>query len=155
MKYEIACTLCGHNQIYSPRNSKTPKKPHTTCKSCGKDFSIDLGLSETIPRIPKNTKPTLLKKKAKDHLNPPEISDFIDDPDELLMSVSTRELNKKNPDPRWASILISVRKENIGKSKREGNIRSKFKSMDIKDIAKISSGRPIDSSQKPDFKESS
>ena len=38
---------------------------------------------------------------------------FIDDPDELLMSVAVRELNKPSPDPRWASILINCRKENI------------------------------------------
>ena len=40
-------------------------------------------------------------------------NDVIDDPDELLMSVAIRELNRANPDPRWASILISCKKENI------------------------------------------
>jgi len=154
MKYEVACSLCGHNQIYSPHNSKTPKKPHTTCKSCGKDFSIDIGISEIIPRVPKITKPTLLKKKVQGQI-PPRTDDFIDDPDELLMSVSIRQLNKPDPDARWASILIQVRKENLGQSKKEGNIRSKFKSMNIKDIAKISSGKRIDISQKPDLEETS
>ena len=38
---------------------------------------------------------------------------FIDDPDELLMSVAKRMLNKPDPDPRWANILLSCRKENI------------------------------------------
>ncbi len=97
-------------------------------------------------------------KKVKPHGQKPAIFDsnkFIDDPDELLMSVSTRELNKPNPDPRWASILISVRKENIGKSKKEGKIRSRFKSMNIKDIAKILSEKPPDTSQKQDLEESS
>ena len=91
-------------------------------------------------------------KKSNKNSQPPN---FIDDPDELLMSVAVRELNKPNPDPRWANVLITTRKENIGQSKKEGKIRSQFKSMNIKDIAKISSGRPIDISQKPDFEESS
>ena len=38
---------------------------------------------------------------------------FIDDPDELLMSVAKRMLNMPNPDPRWATILINCLKENI------------------------------------------
>ena len=80
------------------------------------------------------------QRKKEISINPPKTTKtpFIDDPDELLMSVSTRELNRPNPDPRWASILISVRKENIGKSKKEGDIQSKFKSMDIKELVKIS-----------------
>ena len=38
---------------------------------------------------------------------------FIDDPDELLLSVAIRELNRPDPDPRWATILINCKKENI------------------------------------------
>ena len=38
---------------------------------------------------------------------------YIDDPDELLMNVAIRELNRPKPDPRWASILINCKKENI------------------------------------------
>ena len=107
MKYEVACTFCGHNQIYSPRSEKIPKKPHTTCKSCNKDFSIDISISENVPRIPKNTKPTLLKNKDQK----PAIFDtpnFITDPNELLMSCAMRELNKSNPEVRWATILLNV-----------------------------------------------
>lgn len=40
-------------------------------------------------------------------------SQYIDDPDELLMSVAIRELNREHPDPRWASILINCKKEKI------------------------------------------
>ena len=43
---------------------------------------------------------------------------FIDDPDELLYSVAIRELNRSQPDPRWANILIQCR-EKIGKHKTE------------------------------------
>lgn len=97
-------------------------------------------------------------KIPKSTTNPPQTQEisFIDDPDELLHSVSIRELNKANPDPRWASILISVRKENIGKSIKEGNIQSKFKSMNIKDIVQIiSSQKEKNTSQKPELKEHS
>ena len=108
-----------------------------------------------MKKIPLNT------TKKNNHSNIPKSRvvstslGFIDDPDELLMSVAVRELNKPNPDPRWANVLITTRKENIGHSKKEGKIQSKFKSMNIKDIARISSGKPIDTSQKPDLKETS
>lgn len=45
--------------------------------------------------------------------NTPQAPRFIDDRDELLLSVAMRELNKPNPDPRWANILISCKKEKI------------------------------------------
>lgn len=86
---------------------------------------------------------------------PKQEKNIIDDPDELLYSVAMRELNKTNPNHQWARILIEVRKENISQSKKEGKIRSKFKSMNIKEVAKISAEKPTDTSQKPDFKESS
>lgn len=123
-------------------------------------WELDLSRSnydkiKSVRRKGKRSKKKKIIKKVQGHSSPPRTDDYIDDPDELLMSVSTRELNKPDPDPRWASILISVRKENIGKSKREGKIRSKFKSMNIKDIAKILSEKQNDISLKPDLKESS
>jgi len=56
----------------------------------------------TDKKIPKSTTKT-----------PPQETSFIDDPNELLLSVAIRELNKPNPDPRWASILINCKKEKI------------------------------------------
>jgi hypothetical protein len=54
------------------------------------------------------------KSNYKSHSIPPPMEHtLIDDPDELLMSVAIRELNKPDPDPRWANILISCKKENI------------------------------------------
>ena len=97
-------------------------------------------------------KQKITKSNNKPPTNPPS---FIDDPDELLMSVAVRELNKSNPDPRWANVLITTRKANIGQSTKEGKIRSRFKSMNIKDIAKILSEKPQGISQKQDLKESS
>ena len=155
MKYEITCTFCGNTQIYTPRAKKRSKKPHTDCKKCGKDFKINLDVSEVVERIPNLPKQKILEKV---HDQKPAIFDnskFIDDPDELLMSVAVRELNKPHPDPRWANVLITTRKENIGQSTKEGKIRSRFKSMSIKDIAKILSERPQDTLPKQDLEESS
>ena len=103
----------------------------------------------------KNLPPNTTKKKSIPPQNTSQEHKFIDDPDELLMSVSVRELNRPNPDPRWANVLITTRKANIGQSKKEGKIRSRFKSMNIKDIAKILSERPQDTLPKQDLKESS
>ena len=71
------------------------------------------------------------------------------------MSVAVRELNKPNPDPRWANVLITTRRENIGISKKEGNIQSKFKSMSIKEVSKILGKKQESILLKPDLKESS
>jgi len=54
----------------------------------------------------KTTIPPLLTPDGSDH-------PYIDDPDELLYSVSIRELNKPNPDARWATILLQAKKQNI------------------------------------------
>lgn len=54
-----------------------------------------------------------VKKVDQGHNFTPPNMTYKDDPDELLMSVAIRELNKPQPDPRWASILINCKKENI------------------------------------------
>ena len=74
-----------------------------------------LALNEVRPnndQTPKTTKQIIPKSTNK---NPPQRKEpsFIDDPNELLLSVAIRELNKPNPDPRWASILINCKKEKI------------------------------------------
>ncbi|KKM87859.1 hypothetical protein LCGC14_1264610 [marine sediment metagenome] len=148
------------------KNDATNKELYSLCNATTKDqkgsirkiksrYLNKLENHETV-ETPKIKIPQANPKQPPqvEGLNTPP-TDFIDDPDELLMSVATRELNKENPDPRWAGVLISVRKENIGVSKKEGNIRSQFKSMNIKDIAKILSRKPKDISLKPDIKESS
>lgn len=38
---------------------------------------------------------------------------YVDDPDELLMSVAIRELNRPNPAYQWANILLNARKQKI------------------------------------------
>ena len=98
-----------------------------------------------------------IPKKRKKKSIPPQNTPltFIDDPDELLLSVSMRMLNKPEPDPRWANVLITTRRENIGKSKKEGNIQSKFKSMSISEVSKILARKQENISLKKDLKESS
>lgn len=72
-----------------------------------------LALNEARP-IKKQTPTQNIKKKTNSASPPPrEEPQFIDDPDELLMSVAIRELNKPNPNPSWANILINCKKENI------------------------------------------
>lgn len=135
------CPKCKHKEVYEGQ----AKRPRIHCEECKHRYYITT----------QKTQKDVIKKT---HDQKPAIFDsnnFIDDPDELLMSVAVRELNRPNPDPRWANVLITTRKENIGQSKKEGQIRSKFKSLNIKDIAKISSRKPIDISQKPDLEESS
>lgn len=56
--------------------------------------------------------------------------DIIDDPNELLMSVATRELNRPTPDVRWASVLLSLldkTKQLESKTQEEVMVRSKLK----------------------------
>ena len=132
---------CNKCDITFPGEYESQQRPRRSCPTCHK--SCDL------------TKTNVKQKSIPPQNTAQEERPFIDDPDELLMSVAVRELNKPNPDPRWANVLITTRKENIGTSKKEGNIRSKFKSMNIKDIAKISSGKPTNISLKPDLEESS
>lgn len=111
MKYEIKCPYCGNNQIYQPRK-EPPKIPHTKCKECKREFNFEVN----------NPKKTIIEKASKKDqghkFTPPVESDFIDDPDELLLSVAIRELNRANPDPRWASILINCKKENISNKEK-------------------------------------
>lgn len=66
---------------------------------------------KSVNKSPNNVG-TYDNKEKTTSANPPT-EQFIDDPDELLMSVAIRELNKAKPDPRWASILINCKKENI------------------------------------------
>ena len=109
MKYEITCPYCGNNQTYKPRK-EVPKDPHTKCSKCKREFKFKVG----------NPDQTIVEKKAKivDKKSTPakgsiSPTTFIDDPDELLLSVAIRELNRPNPDSRWATILINCKREKI------------------------------------------
>lgn len=144
-----------------------------TCKKCEVTFNGEYKPQQrprkSCPKCHKMVGMTVSVKKNKRQekvIPPPQppSQDFIDAPDELLMDLSMNVLNRQRydllkngtiPTNQWASILISVRKENIGKSKKEGNLQSQFKSMTVADIAKIISQKPKSTSQEQDLKESS
>ena len=76
---------------------------------------------------------TSKKKKSIPPQNTEEAR-FIDDPDELLISVAIRELNKPNPDSRWANILISCKKEKIN---IKSEVLDKFKQLPTKALVSL------------------
>ena len=69
----------------------------------------------------------------------PHETQFIDDPNELLMSCSMRELNKPSPDVQWARILMTIlEKTNRLETKTEQEV------MVRKKLVKFSSNRLIE-----------
>ena len=95
------CPECKHEKIYNG----TALRPRITCSECKTRFYV-------------TTQKTQTESKEKQKSIPPqdttqEALRFIDNPDELLLSTAIRELNKPNPDPRWATILINCKKEKI------------------------------------------
>jgi len=142
MTLSVGKFYCKTCKITFEGEYKPQQRPRKSCPKCHKMADMSTNKKE------------ILKKKKQSKAVSTSL-EFIDDPDELLMSVAMRELNRPGPDPRWASILISVRKENIGKSKKEGNIRSKFKSLNIKDIAQIISQKEKNTSPESASKGSS
>ena len=95
------CRVCDltFKDDYNPN----VQRPRRACPKCHK--VVDIKKKNNIP--PRNVIDTQLERVT----SSPSL--IIDDPDELLFSVAIRELNKENPDPRWANILISCKKENI------------------------------------------
>jgi len=97
-------------------NTKHPEWRNLTVRDL-KDISgyshdtSRLALNEVRPNNDQTHKQKIVTKSTKK--NPSQEISFIDDPNELLLSVAIRELNKPNPDPRWASILINCKKEKI------------------------------------------
>ena len=110
MKYEITCPYCGNNQIYQPRK-EVPKDPHTKCSKCRREFKFKVNNPDKT--IVDNKSKKVDKKKSIPPQNTSQALRFIENPDELLLSTAIRELNKPNPDPRWATILINCKKEKI------------------------------------------
>ena len=109
-KYLRSKPTAENKELYSLCNATTASQKGSVRKTKSRLLEvIERGeTSETqIKKIPKST------QKPAIHSPPQEITAFIDDPNELLMSVAIRELNKPDPDPRWANILIACKKENI------------------------------------------
>ena len=98
------CPNCNHEQLYKG----TAKRPRMTCKKCHTRYYLTGSHDSKESKI---AIPTSTNKRQ--FIPPQDENGFIDDPDELLISVAIRELNKPNPDPRWASILLGCKKENV------------------------------------------
>ena len=155
------CPECNNEFLYKGH----AKRPRPTCSKCKTKFYLSTRNTQNNHiKQGEDIKINLSLKGGQDDSQssisiPPQDTtqalQFIDDPDELLLSVSMRELNKPNPDPRWANVLITTRRENIGISKKEGIIQSKFKSMSIKEVSKILARKQESILLKPDLKESS
>lgn len=90
------CKVCD---IKFKGEYEAQQRPRRSCPTCHK--SCDL------------TKKNIKQKSIPPQNTTQQAPQFIDDSDELLLSVAKRELNKPNPDPRWANILISCKKEKI------------------------------------------
>ena len=104
----VKCLNCDTPYNYDIPET-LPKNPRLWCKKCNKQFSVKGQIASS-----KTSTPTNLQKNIRSSQpNAPLEHTFIDDPNELLYSVAMRELNKPDPDPRWANILISCKKENI------------------------------------------
>ena len=127
MKYPIICGKCGNNQDYEPR-VEIHSKTHTACKSCGATLYIYTQIQAHLNSHGLTNGDKTFRQIPKSNNKPPQTQEsiFIDDPDELLISVAIRELNKSNPDPRWASILINCKKEKIT---IQGDAAEQFKNL--------------------------
>lgn len=91
-----------------------------------------------MKKVPLNTPKKKKVPKSIPPQNTPQERDIIDDPNELLMSVSMRELNKSNPEVRWANILLQLldkTKQLEAKSKSE--VQSKLKQYSITELIEL------------------
>ena len=122
------CPECKHETIYNG----SAKRPRITCKECKTRYYIS-----TLKTQKESSSQIKKKTRSSQPISPPNILRFIDNPDELLLSTAIRELNKPNPDPRWATILINCKKENIS-TKTE--VIDKFKQLSIQARVNILKG---------------
>jgi len=115
------CPECQHEKIYNG----TALRPRITCSECKTRFYL------TTQKTQKGSKNHSNIPRSRDASTP---LDFIDDPDELLISVAIRELNKPNPDSRWANILIACKKEKIT---NKTNVMDQFKQLPTKALVNL------------------
>lgn len=128
---KLLSPCCHNQQDYNPKKKWDGKRRRTTnCKKCNTSFDIN---KDTII-FEENVKNNEEKTQGHDFIPPTVNHEFIDDPDELLMSVAIRELNRTNPDPRWASILINCKKENIA---QKDEVIEQLQKLPTKNITEI------------------
>jgi hypothetical protein len=103
-----------------PWDGKTRKR--VKCRECRKLFTLRKEHIIHHGTEPKGSKSAPITVAT----IPPLIEDYKDDPDELLHSLCVRELNKPNPDVRWASILLTLLKE---RGKRASEMSEQFRQL--------------------------
>ena len=65
-------------------------------------------------------------------------TDLIDDPNELLMSCAMRELNKSNPEVRWANILLQLLdKTKQLEAKSKSDVQSQLKQYSTSELIEL------------------
>lgn len=103
----------SHIEWKSLSREKLSKVSGYSESTCGRALNLfDELIVEPIIE-PKGNSRGKVDRVPKGRASTPPPHNYTNDPDELLMSVSIRMLNKPEPDPRWANILLSCRKENI------------------------------------------
>lgn len=128
------CPGCNNEFLYKGH----AKRPRPTCSKCKLKFYLSTQNNHvSTPSTPRkkrtigevDSSPPSIPPK-----NTPQEPRFIDDPDELLLSVAVRELNKLNPDSRWASILIACKKEKIT---NKTDVMDQFKQLPTKALISL------------------
>ena len=126
------CPDCNNESLYKGH----AQRPRIVCSKCKKKFYVSTqstqeDIGESKINSPKNSG---FSPQSIPPQNTTQEPTFIDDPDELLISVAIRELNKPNPDSRWANILIACKKEKIT---NKTNVMDQFKQLPTKALIGI------------------
>ena len=117
--YKIKHSKCGKYDEYDLSNINLEgTNPRVHCVQCDVNFRVPKKIISEILKESNNNGRRGKNTPSTKNVSNPLSTDFIDDPDELLYSVSIRELNREQPDPRWANILLSCR-EKIHKTKKQ------------------------------------
>ena len=64
--------------------------------------------SQAVTQTDQTPKQNIINKSENQHSKVIPPTNFIDDPNELLMSCAVRELNKPRPDVQWGRILLTI-----------------------------------------------
>jgi len=120
------CPDCNNEILYKGK----AKRPRIVCSKCKKKFYIGTRNTQLSTQL-KQTKKNGSSQPVSPNI---DVLRFIDNPDELLLSTAIRELNKPNPDPRWATILINCKKEKIT---NKTDVMEQFKQLPTKTLLSL------------------
>jgi len=135
---KLVSPCCKNIQEYKPRKPFDWSKRHkTACKKCSINFDVSKDLvvvGESEEKKGEKETITLAKGKPSNVVN----TDLIDDPNELLMSCAMRELNKSNPEVRWANILLQLLdKTKQLEAKSKSDVQSQLKQYSTSELIEL------------------